>query len=90
MSNQYAEIESMFDGLSSTLADSVENAVASYLDALNDQNVTDLYELVLSQVEVPLIGCVLEYTENNQSQTAAILGMNRGTLRKKLKKYGML
>ncbi|MBD3647206.1 MAG: DNA-binding transcriptional regulator Fis [Pseudomonadales bacterium] len=90
MSNQYAEVESMYDGFSSTLASSVEHAVASYLDALNDQRVTDLYELVLSQVEAPLIECVLEYTENNQSRTAAILGLNRGTLRKKLKKYKML
>ncbi len=88
MSNQYAD--SSYNGFSPTLADSVENAVWSYLNTLEDQKVTDLYDLVLSQVEAPLLECVLEYTDNNQSQTAAILGLNRGTLRKKLKKYGML
>lgn len=88
MSNQY--VDSVSSGLSPTLANSVEHAVVNYLDTLNDQKVTDLYDLVLSQVEAPLIESVLAFTDNNQSQTASILGLNRGTLRKKLKKYGML
>ncbi len=73
-----------------TLAESVESAVVGYMNTMGDQRVTDLYELVLSEVEAPLLNCVLEITNNNQSQTALILGLNRGTLRKKLKKYGML
>ena len=73
-----------------TLAESVERAVKSYMNAMDDQQVRDLYELVLSEVEAPLLDCVLRSTDNNQSQTAIILGLNRGTLRKKLKKYGML
>lgn len=87
MSNHYTE---SWDGVSLTLASSVEHAVSNYLEALDDQNISDLYGLVLSQVEAPLIECVLRFTGNNQSQSAAILGLNRGTLRKKLKKYGML
>ncbi|MEX2488884.1 MAG: DNA-binding transcriptional regulator Fis [Pseudomonadales bacterium] len=87
MSSQYTE---SYVGGSPTLAESVESAVSGYLEALDDQNVSDLYGLVLSQVEAPLIECVLKFTDNNQSQTAEILGLNRGTLRKKLKKYGML
>ncbi len=73
-----------------TLAESVENAVVGYMNTMDDQQVTDLYELVLSEIEAPLLTCVLGITNNNQSQTAHILGLNRGTLRKKLKKYGML
>lgn len=73
-----------------TLGESVEFAVKGYVNTMDDQQVTDLYELVLSEVEIPLLNCVLKMTENNQSQTALILGLNRGTLRKKLKKYGML
>jgi Fis family transcriptional regulator len=73
-----------------TLAESVESAVVGYMNTMDEQQVTDLYELVLSEVEAPLLSCVLEITKNNQSQTAVILGLNRGTLRKKLKKYGML
>jgi Fis family transcriptional regulator len=72
------------------LSQSVEIAVENYFDTMDDQAVTDLYEMVLSEVEAPLLSCVLRHTGNNQSHTAQILGLNRGTLRKKLKKYGML
>lgn len=74
----------------STLADAVQEAVDRYINTMDDQPVTDLYELVLSEIEAPLLEYVLEHTNNNQSRTAVILGLNRGTLRKKLKKYGML
>ncbi|MBT4159827.1 MAG: hypothetical protein HOC70_16265 [Gammaproteobacteria bacterium] len=73
-----------------TISESVREAVAGYLEAMDDQQVTDLYEMVQTEVEAPLLACVLEYTENNQSQTAQILGLNRGTLRKKLRKYRLL
>ena len=73
-----------------SLASSVEEAVKGYLNTMADEQVTELYELVLSEVEVPLIESVLQFTNNNQSQTASILGLNRGTLRKKLRKYGLL
>jgi len=72
------------------VARSVERAVKEYLLTMDDQQVTDLYELVLTEVEAPLIESVLEFTGHNQSQTASILGLNRGTLRKKLYKYGLL
>jgi len=72
------------------LSKSVEIAVENYFDTMDDQAVTDLYEMVMSEVEAPLLSCVLRHTGNNQSRTAQILGLNRGTLRKKLKKYGML
>lgn len=73
-----------------TLAESVERSVKGYMNAMDDQQVRELYQLVLSEVEAPLLECVLKRTRNNQSQTALVLGLNRGTLRKKLKKYGML
>lgn len=73
-----------------SLAVSVEEAVKEYLDTMGDEQVTDLYELVLTEVEAPLMSCVLQFTNNNQSRTASILGLNRGTLRKKLRKYGLL
>lgn len=74
----------------STLANSVELAVKQYLTTLEGHEITDLYELVLSEIEAPLLKCVMEYTNNNQSRTALVLGLNRGTLRQKLKKYDML
>ena len=43
--------------------------------------------MVLKETEAPLFKSVMKYTENNQSSAAMILGINRGTLRKKLKQY---
>jgi Fis family transcriptional regulator len=73
-----------------SLAVSVEKAVKEYLKTMDDQQVTDLYELVIREIEAPLLESVLQHTGNNQSQTAIILGLNRGTLRKKLRKYRLL
>ena len=72
------------------LHDSVRQALESYLLQLKGQSPTNLYELVLAEVEVPLLETVMEYTRNNQSRAAILLGLSRGTLRKKLKIYGML
>ena len=73
-----------------TLNQSVEEAVDEYLNIMGDQPVTDLYEMVLAEVEPSLLKCVKNYCKANQSQMALILGINRATLRKKLKKYRLL
>ena len=73
-----------------TLAGSVRECVERYISTMGDEEISNLYELVLSEVEAPLIQSVLDSTHNNQSKTALMLGLNRGTLRKKLRKYGML
>ena len=65
-------------------------AVKNYFDQLDGQYVTDVYEMVLSEVEAPLLEKVMSYTRNNQTRASQVLGLNRGTLRKKLKKYGLL
>src|SRR5699024_11095343 len=49
----------------------------------------DLYRLVLEQVEKPLLEQVLDYSRGNQSRAAEVLGINRGTLRKKLRCYAL-
>ena len=73
-----------------SLSEHVAIAVRQYLATLGDENASDLYALMLSQLEQPLLQVLLEHTRGNQSQVAAMLGMNRGTLRKKLKTYGLL
>ena len=73
-----------------TLRDSVEKALESYFAQLDGQPVTDVYDMVLSEVEAPLLEVVMRYTRDNQTKAATLLGLNRGTLRKKLKQYGML
>jgi Fis family transcriptional regulator len=72
-----------------TLRSQTEAALESYFESLNGHRPGHLYELVLREVEEPLFRAVLDYTEGNQSRAADILGMNRGTLRKKLKDYGI-
>ncbi|MDY6797879.1 MAG: DNA-binding transcriptional regulator Fis [Pseudomonadota bacterium] len=73
-----------------TLRDSVEVALTNYLAQLDGAPVSDVYQLVLSEVEAPLLEQVMKYTRNNQTKASAMLGLNRGTLRKKLKQYGLL
>lgn len=73
-----------------SLRDYVENAVNNYFQHLDGQDVTNVYEMVLSEVETPLLEVVMKYTRHNQTKAAEVLGLNRGTLRKKLKQYGLL
>lgn len=68
----------------------VERVVREYFLALGDESPTDLYELILKEVELPLLKVVLEKTRGNQTKCAQILGLNRGTLRKKLKCYDLM
>jgi Fis family transcriptional regulator len=77
-------------GQARSLRQSVEQAVGTYFEQLDGQIVTDVYDLVLQEVEAPLLEVVLRYTRNNQTLAATVLGLNRGTLRKKLKRYGLL
>ncbi len=73
-----------------TLREYVEIAMKDYFNQLDGQPVVDLYELVISEVEAPLLEAVMAYTCDNQTKASLAMGLNRGTLRKKLKKYGML
>lgn len=72
------------------LRDLTGDALRSYLRDLRGQQPAALYELVLGEVEPPLLEAVLDYTGGNQSRAAEILGLNRATLRKKLKRYELL
>ena len=69
---------------------SVKAAVESYLGDVDAAMVNDLYALVLAEVEAPLLEAVLANVRYNQSKAARMLGLNRGTLRTKLKQYDLL
>lgn len=73
-----------------TLHDCVELAMKNYFSHLDGQPVTDVYNMVLSEVEAALFESVLNYTRGNQTLAADVLGINRGTLRKKLKQYRLI
>ncbi len=77
-------------GQAQSLRDYVEQAVTNYFQHLEGQEVTEVYDMVLSEVEAPLLEVVMKYCRHNQTKAALVLGLNRGTLRKKLKQYGLL
>ncbi len=75
---------------SSNLRDAVTQSVRAYLAELDGQLSTDVYQMVLAEVEAPLLEEIMAYTRNNQTKASIMLGLNRGTLRKKLKQYDMI
>ena len=72
-----------------TLSTLTGEALDGYFHKLNGHKPGDLYQLVIGEVEKPLFKAVLEFTNGNQSEAAEILGINRGTLRKKLRSYNL-
>lgn len=73
-----------------SLRDSVKSAVRAYLQELDGQMSTDVYQMVLAEMEAPLLEEIMAYTRNNQTKASLMLGLNRGTLRKKLKQYDLI
>jgi Fis family transcriptional regulator len=73
-----------------SLRESVTAAVRDYLEQLDGQFGTEVYQMVLTEVEGPLLEEIMHYTRNNQTKASRMLGLNRGTLRKKLKQHGLL
>jgi Fis family transcriptional regulator len=61
----------------------------SFFKQLNGEEPTDLYQMVLTEMERPLLEVVMRESENNQSRAARMLGLNRNTLRKKLRTHGL-
>jgi len=73
----------------SQLSHAVKHSIRRYLYELDGTRPNDMYELVLKQIEQPLFEAILEHTKGNQSRAAELLGLNRGTLRKKLRSYNL-
>ena len=71
------------------LSSQVKTAVEYYLAQLEGDDTTNLYDLVLAQVEKPLLEVSLQHAGYNQTKTAEMLGISRSTLRKKLAQYNI-
>jgi len=67
----------------------LQKTVKQYIVAMKDHENGQLYELILSGVERPLVKMVLKETAGNQTQAANVLGINRNTLRKKIKEHDL-
>ena len=76
---------SQVDGVS--LHAVVEQTVKRHLLSSGDKKIVDLHELILEEIEMPLYKAVMEHCRYNQSRAAIVLGVSRGTLRTKLKRY---
>jgi Fis family transcriptional regulator len=89
MMNKEASVQT-FAAQDTPLREAVKKAWDNYISQLGGEEPSNLYDLFLEQVELPLLLAVMAYTGNNQSRAAKIMGLSRGTLRKKLKIYGLL
>jgi len=73
----------------SPLQEKVEEELRLYFKTLEGQAPCDMHNMVITEVEEALFRVVLEHCRGNQSKAALFLGINRGTLRKKLQQYGL-
>ena len=69
------------------IPDCVNQSLDQYFKDLNGENPTNVYDMVVSLVEKPLLTYIMGISKGNQSKAAEILGLNRNTLRKKLKQH---
>ncbi len=75
---------------SEVLKEAVKTAVTNYLRQLDGVSVRDLYKVILSTVEGPMLEVLMKHVKHNQSKAAELLGLSRGTTRKKLKEHDLL
>jgi Fis family transcriptional regulator len=66
------------------LADCVKRSLERYFKDMDGEKPTSIYEMVLKNIEKPMIETVLSKAQGNQSLAAEMLGINRATLRKKM------
>ena len=85
-SSRYTATNNSTDGI---LRESVRRALASYFKQLDGHPAANIYQMVLAEVEQPLLESVMEHTEGNQTRAAEALGISRSTLRKKLALYNL-
>ena len=69
------------------IPDCVNQSLDQYFKDLNGENPTNIYDMVVGLVEKPLLTYIMGISKGNQSKAAEILGLNRNTLRKKLKQH---
>jgi len=89
-SDTAANDEQLQTNEASNLRNAVTASVRKYLAELDGQLFTDVYQMVLAEMEAPLLEEIMAYTRNNQTKASIMLGLNRGTLRKKLKQYHLI
>ena len=79
-----------FNGEGKQLGHQVSKSMHKFFMQLDGENPTDIYDMVIKEVELPLLEIVMQQCDNNQSKASKILGINRGTLRNKLKEHNLI
>jgi len=79
-----------FNGEGKRLSVQVTNNMQKYFKELDGEKATNIYHMVLKEVEQPLLETVMKQCKGNQTLASQVLGLNRGTLRSKLKAYNLL
>ena len=67
----------------------VRRAIDGYFKDLDGERARGVYDMVINCVEKPLLEAVLHRVQGNQTHAAQMLGINRNTLRKKMKAHGI-
>ena len=73
-----------------SLSDAVKHSIETYFKDLEGEPAHGVHSMVVESVEKTLIEEILKRTEGNQSEAAEMLGINRNTLRTKMKKFKFL
>ncbi len=84
-----AEANAAANSKQTSLRQAVTETVKKYYEQVDVNNAQGVYEMVLAEVEEPLLEATMTFTRGNQSRAAIVLGLSRGTLRKLLKKYDL-
>ena len=69
------------------LSNDIDTLLDQYFKDLSGENPSGVYDMVIQSVEKPLLLYIMNLAEGNQSKASDILGLNRNTLRKKLKQH---
>jgi Fis family transcriptional regulator len=72
------------------VSQTIEKHLTRYLDDLGETAPSNVYQMVLTVMEKPVLELIMKHANQNQSLAAAYLGINRNTLRKKLLDHGLL
>jgi Fis family transcriptional regulator len=71
------------------MARAVRRAIDGYFKDLDGEKASGVYDMVINCIEKPLLETVLHRVRGNQTHAAQMLGINRNTLRKKMKAHGI-
>ena len=75
--------------IKTSVGKTIKDETLSYIDKMNGEGVSNLHDLFISEAEKSLILVVLSHLKGNVTKTADYLGINRGTLIKRIKEYNI-